>query len=179
MSDTQSYGASGPETQSHRLPDTVRPERYEIRLSPDLTARTFSGEETVFLNVREPVTEIVLNACELTIHTAAAVAVHGGTVRGTVALDEANERAVISFLQVINPGPWRLRLTFSGILNDKLHGFYHSTYKDTNGQEKALASTQFESTDARRAFPCWDEPALKAVFQTTLVIDERLTTISN
>ena len=71
------------------------------------------------------------------------------------------------------------RFSFSGILNDKLHGFYRSTYKDANGQEKPLASTQFESTDARRAFPCWDEPAFKAVYQVTLVVDEKLTAISN
>jgi puromycin-sensitive aminopeptidase len=64
-------------------------------------------------------------------------------------------------------------------LNDKLHGFYRSTYKGADGKDKPLASTQFESTDARRAFPCWDEPAFKAVFQVTLVIDEGLTAISN
>ncbi|HKA55052.1 MAG TPA: hypothetical protein VKJ47_15465, partial [Candidatus Binatia bacterium] len=61
MSDTRTYGSSTLDTQSYRLPETVRPERYEIRLTPDLTACTFAGEETVFVNVREPVTEIVLN----------------------------------------------------------------------------------------------------------------------
>ena len=65
------------------------------------------------------------------------------------------------------------------MLNDKLHGFYRSLYKGADGQDKPLASTQFESTDARRAFPCWDEPAFKAVYQVTLVIDEKLTAISN
>jgi len=72
-----------------------------------------------------------------------------------------------------------LLIEFSGILNDKLHGFYRSSYKGADGQDKPLASTQFESTDARRAFPCWDEPSLKAVFQVTLVVDEKLTAISN
>ena len=72
-----------------------------------------------------------------------------------------------------------MQIQFSGILNDKLHGFYRSTYKDADGQDKPLASTQFESTDARRAFPCWDEPAFKAVYQVTLVVDEKLTAISN
>jgi puromycin-sensitive aminopeptidase len=133
----------------------------------------------VALTVREPVTDIVLNACELTIHTVSVAAADGRTIHGTAALDEANERAVLSFPQSLTPGPWQLHVTFSGILNDKLHGFYRSTYKDANGQDKVLASTQFESTDARRAFPCWDEPALKAVFQVTLVIDTGLTAISN
>jgi puromycin-sensitive aminopeptidase len=179
MSDTRTYGSTTLDTQSYKLPETVRPERYEIRLTPDLTACTFAGEETVSVNVREPVTEIVLNAMELTIQAVSIVSADGKALPGTVTVDEINERAIVQFPQTLTPGPRKLHLTFSGILNDKLHGFYRSTYKDTNGQDKVLASTQFESTDARRAFPCWDEPALKAVFQTTLVIDERLTAISN
>src|SRR6185295_246052 len=103
----------------------------------------------------------------------------GKTISGSVRVDEANERMTFTFPQTLAPGQWHLHLQFSGILNDKLHGFYRSTYKDTHGQEKTLASTQFESTDARRAFPCWDEPAAKAVFQSTLVIDQSLTAISN
>src|SRR5262245_38082123 len=179
MSDTRSYGATTLDTQSYRLPETVRPERYEIRLTPDLKASTFAGEETIFVNVREPVTEIVLNAIELTILAVSIVSAEGKVLQGTSTLDEISERAILQFPQVLTPGPWQLHLTFSGILNDKLHGFYRSTYKDATGQDKMLASTQFESTDARRAFPCWDEPALKAVFQTTLVIPEGLTAISN
>ena len=168
-----------PSAPPHRLPDAVIPERYEIRLTPDLTASTFAGEEIVFLNVQEPVREVVLNVCELTIHSASAISAAGVTTEGKSALDEANERAVLSFSPALGPGTWKLRLVFSGILNDKLHGFYRSTYKDAKGQSKILASTQFESTDARRAFPCWDEPAFKAVFQVTLVIDGGLTAISN
>ncbi len=179
MSDTRTYGSTTLDTQSYKLPETVRPERYEIRLTPDLTACTFAGEETVSVNVREPVTEMVLNAMELTIQAVSIVSADGKALQGTVTVDEINERAIVQFPQPLTPGPWKLHLPFSGILNDKLHGFYRSTYKDANGQDKVLASTQFESTDARRAFPCWDEPALKAVFQTTLVIDERLTAISN
>src|SRR5262249_24854599 len=109
----------------------------------------------------------------------AVVSADGTVLQGTSTLDEIDQRATLQFPEVLTPGAWKLRLTFSGILNDKLHGFYRSTYKDVEGNDKLLASTQFESTDARRAFPCWDEPAAKAVFQTTLVIDEGLTAISN
>lgn len=179
MSDTRTYGAGTVDEQAYKLPTTVRPDRYEIRLTPDLKACTFAGEETVLVHIHEPVTEIVLNAIELTIHAVSVTPADGAVVQGTVTLEEINERATLSFSRTLAPGPYRLHLTFSGILNDKLHGFYRSTYKDANGQEKVLASTQFESTDARRAFPCWDEPASKAVFQTTLVIDEGLTAISN
>ncbi len=103
----------------------------------------------------------------------------GKLTAANVSLDSENEQAIFNFPDTLNPGRWELQITFSGILNDKLHGFYRSTYKDPNGLEKTLASTQFESTDARRAFPCWDEPAFKAVFQVTLVVDEKLTAISN
>src|SRR5262249_11223327 len=76
-------------------------------------------------------------------------------------------------------GRWRLRLTFRGTLNDKLRGFYRSVYKDPSGVSRTMAATQFEATDARRAFPCWDEPSFKAVFAVTLAIDPALTAVSN
>ena len=179
MADTRLYGSLTVEEQAYKLPTIVRPDRYQIRLTPDLTAFTFAGEEIVAVQVLEPTTEIILNAAELHIHSVAVVAQHGQTITGAVTLDEINERAIFTFPETLGPGPYQLQLTFSGILNDKLHGFYRSTYKDATGQDKMLASTQFESTDARRAFPCWDEPAHKAVFQTTLVIPEHLTAISN
>ena len=65
------------------------------------------------------------------------------------------------------------------MLNDQLHGFYRSTYTDDAGDTHTIATTQFESTDARRAFPCFDEPALKATFATTLLVDEGLLAVSN
>ena len=168
-----------PEQKPYRLPTTVVPERYEIKLTPDLSAAKFAGEEKVFIQVLEPVRQIVVNAAELEFQVASITGPGGKVVRGNVALDSENEQATFNFAETLNPGRWELEITFSGILNDKLHGFYRSTYKDANGQEKVLASTQFESTDARRAFPCWDEPACKAVFQVTLVVDEKLTAISN
>jgi puromycin-sensitive aminopeptidase len=179
MTDTHEQGSVFINDQSYRLPTTVTPERYQIRLTPDLKTFTFTGEETVTLSVHEPVKEISLNAAELNIRRVSVTDLKGEVIEGIVRLDEANERAVCTFPQTLAPGSWRLHLQFTGILNDKLHGFYRSTYKDMNGQEKMLASTQFESTDARRAFPCWDEPALKTVFQSTLVVDEQLTAISN
>lgn len=179
MSDTRTYGSATVDESSYKLPLTTRPERYQIRLTPDLTAFTFAGEETVTIQILEPVKEIVLNAAELQIHSVAATSPSGRTIAGEVSLDDINERAVLTFPETLTLGRWDLRLTFTGILNDKLHGFYRSTYKDAQGKDKMLASTQFESTDARRAFPCWDEPAHKAVFQTTLVIPDNLTAISN
>ncbi|MBI2367288.1 MAG: M1 family metallopeptidase [Deltaproteobacteria bacterium] len=168
-----------PEQKPYRLPLTVTPERYEIRLMPDMASATFDGEVRVAIQVNEPVGEICLNAAELAIRDVSIKAKSGKTIRGDATLDPENEQAALHFTETVGPGPWELQIKFSGILNDKLHGFYRSSYKNANGEEKTLATTQFESTDARRAFPCWDEPALKAVFQITLVVDEGLTAISN
>jgi puromycin-sensitive aminopeptidase len=167
------------EQKPHRLPLTVTPERYEIRLTPDLSAARFDGEEKIVVQVHAPVRQIRLNAAELVFKAVSIEPPAGKALQGDVTLDGENEQAALDFRETLTPGPWELRISFSGVLNDKLHGFYRSTYKDNNGQEKPLASTQFESTDARRAFPCWDEPAFKAVFQPTLVIDQGLTAISN
>src|SRR5216684_4451079 len=89
------------------------------------------------------------------------------------------ERARFLFPTSIEPGEYRLRLSFTGVLNDRLHGFYRSTYKDAGGVSHTIAATQFESTDARRGFPCWDEPAFKAVFGVTLVVPDGLAAVSN
>ncbi len=179
MADTQTHGAVAVDELAYKLPTNVRPERYQLRLTPDLISFTFAGQETVTISVLEPTADIYLNAAELQIHAVAVVTQRGENISGTVTLDEINERALLTFPHQLARGSYQLQLTFSGILNDKLHGFYRSTYKDAQGHDKTLASTQFEATDARRAFPCWDEPACKAVFQTTLVIPEQLTAISN
>ena len=167
------------EQKPHRLPLSVTPQRYEIRLLPDLSAARFVGEEKIVVQVHEPVRQVRLNAAELEFKAVSVEGPAGKVLVGDVTLDGENEQAVFDFRETLTAGRWELRVSFSGILNDKLHGFYRSTYKDNAGQEKPLASTQFESTDARRAFPCWDEPAFKAVFQPTLIIDQGLTAISN
>jgi puromycin-sensitive aminopeptidase len=167
------------EPKPHRLPTHVTPERYQIRLTPDLKTWTFAGEESVSVEVREPVDTIRLNAAELQFESVRVAGAAGKVLPATIALDAENERAIFTLPETLPPGSYDLQIKFSGILNDKLHGFYRSSYKDAQGNDKPLASTQFESTDARRAFPCWDEPAFKAVFQVTLVVDEGLTAISN
>ncbi|MBM4125395.1 MAG: M1 family peptidase, partial [Nitrospira sp.] len=163
----------------YRLPRSVVPTRYDLRLEPDLAASTFTGSETITVTVNEATEEIVLNAAELAITDAAMEDAGGGVNRATVDLEEAAERCRLRFPSPLRPGTWSLRLSFKGILNDKLRGFYRSTYQDSNGQSQVLAATQFEATDARRCFPCWDEPDFKAVFAATLAIDPALTAVSN
>lgn len=167
------------ERKAHRLPTTVTPEHYRLKLTPNLSDWTFTGEANIAVRVREPVREVVLNAAELDFHDVSLRLSDGRLLKGKPRFDPDNEQAALSFDETVPPGAAELQVRFSGILNDKLHGFYRSTYKSSDGREKRLASTQFESTDARRAFPCWDEPAFKAVFQVTLVVDRGLTAISN
>jgi puromycin-sensitive aminopeptidase len=163
----------------YKLPANVTPEYYELRLAPDLKAFTFAGEESVTVRVHEATAEVVLNALELEIDRVTAERSGGPSISGRGGLDPAHERAKLHFDRSLDPGQWRLKIAFRGILNDKLHGFYRSQYKDDVGNTHIVASTQFESTDARRAFPCWDEPAQKARFKVTLVVDEKLAAFSN
>ena len=96
-----------------------------------------------------------------------------------ITLDEETERATFTFAEALPAGRATLHTGFRGLLNDKLRGFYRSTFTDADGVEQVIATTQFEATDARRAFPCWDEPAHKAAFAVTLVVDEDLFAVSN
>ncbi len=161
------------------LPATVRPARYAIRLEPDLERFTFDGEETVAIDVSQPVSEIVLNAIELEVHSAALKGNGVSLTARDIRLDAGRETATLDFGESVAPGRYDLALTFTGTLNDKLHGFYRSQYAGPDGEIRYMAATQFEATDARRSFPCWDEPECKATFQVTLSIPTGLKAISN
>jgi puromycin-sensitive aminopeptidase len=166
--------------QEYRLPRTVVPTRYDLTLEPDLDAGTFDGTVQATLEVREPVTEIVLNANELRLDDAALVAADGRTVEvSKILTDDDVERATVDLAETAEPGRWTLRLSFRGELNPRLTGFYRSTYTSEDGKTHVIGTTHFEATDARRAFPCWDEPDLKAVFAMTLVVEEGLAAVSN
>ncbi len=164
-----------------RLPRDVVPTRYELTIAPDLDAASFVGQERIELEVVAPTSSIVCNAAELEV-TKATLSWPGGSPQAvdlTISLDEQLERVTFTPPRQVLTGPCVLECEFSGVLNDKLRGFYRSTFKDESGQERVLAVTQFESTDARRAFPCWDEPDRKAVFSVTLEVESGLLAISN
>jgi puromycin-sensitive aminopeptidase len=169
-----------------RLPPGVVPKRYAIRLAPDLSAATFDGDEQIEIEISEARTSIVLNVTELEIHQAmlsigwqSEGAEPDGEHALSIALDEAAEFLTLGAPETITPGKYTLSIGFSGILNDKLCGFYRSTFQDDDGNERVIATTQFEETDARRAFPCFDEPALKAVFSITLDVPPGQFAVSN
>jgi puromycin-sensitive aminopeptidase len=164
----------------YRLPRTVIPTRYGLTLEPDLDAGTYVGSAEIAVSVTESVTEIVLNAVDLHISEGSISANDGRHIEiSKVRMDAETERAHMELDAAVDPGEWSIRLDFRGELNDKLVGFYRSTYEGPGGDTEVIATTHFEATDARRAFPCWDEPDLKAVFGVTLIVSPELTALSN
>jgi aminopeptidase N/puromycin-sensitive aminopeptidase len=158
---------------AQRLPDAVAPVSYDMKFTPDLPTATFAGEETIHVTLLQDADHIVLNAAELKIPMAEVTA-GGSTQTATVTYDPAKEQATLTLPKAVPAGPADLHMTFTGTLNNELRGFYLSQTK-----RRRYAVTQFEPTDARRAFPSFDEPAYKAVFNVTLVIDKDDTAISN
>ena len=161
------------------LPDNVLPRRYDLTLQPDLGQFTFRGEETIEVEVVSATSEISLNCDEIEIQEASVT--HGGvtTTASRIGYDKAREIVTLEFTEPVPAGSASLRIKFTGELNDKLRGFYRSQYTNVEGETAYLATTQFEATDARRAFPCWDEPARKAIFRVTLIIPEEMVAVSN
>ena len=154
---------------AQRLPEGVHPESYTLILTPDLKAATFTGDETITVTLEKPSKTITLNAAEITF---VSVAVAGQTA--TVSLDPDKEQATFTFANTLPAGKVTLAIKYTGILNGQLRGFYLSKTARRN-----YAVTQFEPTDARRAYPSFDEPALKATYSLTLIIDKGDTAISN
>jgi aminopeptidase N/puromycin-sensitive aminopeptidase len=156
-----------------RLPTTVIPTHYALKLTPDLKSATFSGEEAIDVNIKQPTRSITLNAIEITFQMVT-IDSGGSQQTGTVSLDAAKQQATFTFPDIIPAGNATIKVRYTGILNNELRGFYLSKTARRN-----YAVTQFEATDARRAFPCFDEPAFKASYDISLVIDAADTAISN
>ena len=160
--------------QAQRLSTNVIPSHYALAFTPDLKAATFSGSEVIDIDIKEPSNAITLNAIELKIQHADILYINGGAESGVVTLDPEKQQATFTFPKTIPAGNASLRIRFTGILNNELRGFYLS-----RTAKRSYAVTQFESTDARRAFPCFDEPAFKAEFSISLTINAGDTAISN
>ncbi|HXE91195.1 MAG TPA: M1 family metallopeptidase [Terriglobales bacterium] len=158
---------------ARRLPGNVVPEHYELTFKPDLKAAKFAGEETIRVNVARPTSTVTLHALEIEFHEVT-IAQAGKKQKAEVALDPKAETATFAVGKALQPGPAEIHVRYAGILNGQLRGFYLSKGKGRN-----YATTQMEPTDARRAFPSFDEPAFKATFAITLVVDQGDTAISN
>ncbi|KAI9894381.1 MAG: Aminopeptidase 2 mitochondrial [Vezdaea aestivalis] len=163
------------------LPANVRPLNYDLKLEPNFDDFTYKGEVVIDLDVVHETTSIALNTLELDLHSTT-VSSGSDVVSSSpkVSYNQSNQTTTISFDKSLPGGSKaQLRHTFTGQLNDKMAGFYRSSYNGKDGKPRYIATSQMEPTDARRAFPCFDEPALKATFDITLVADNHLTCLSN
>ena len=161
------------------LPENVTPVNYKLRLNPDLTKFNFCGEVSIKVTIKNPTHEIVLNSAELEIENVSVVAGQNEVNISEFRLDEDTETLHIITTDIFPAGDSNIDIRYKGELNDRLLGFYRSSYEDQNGDQRFLAATQFESTDARRAFPCWDEPERKSTFDVTLTVRQEFTAVSN
>ena len=160
------------------LPANVRPYHYTLSIEPDFEQFTFKGHVDINLLVVEETQEIVLNANELEIDRVQVKGLPPQDLKFT--LNPQKERLAISLPSKLPVGDYLLRIDYRGHVNDKMAGFYRSTYTEkASGLPRVMGVTQFEATDARKAFPCWDEPAVKATFDIELVVPQGMTALSN
>lgn len=157
------------------LPQGVAPKHYSLYLEPDLTNFKYTGKVEIDIRITESTNTITLNSSSLIIKSASVNSIDAIKIEET----EENSQLKLTFDDSFQPGTQALSLEFEGELNDKMRGFYRSVYKDENGKESIVATTQMEATDCRRAFPCFDEPALKATFDISIAADSKYTVLSN
>ena len=172
-----------------KLPKEVVPTDYSIRIVPNIDKSasrtdssrgelTFTGTETVKLNVCSPVHQLVLNALELEITEAS---LDGKALpKSAIKTDREKELLTLALPSELARGDHTLALSFSGKINQQGQGLFYMHYHEQgSGTKKIMLGTQFEATDARRFFPCWDEPVFRARFQLTAVVPENWLAVSN
>ncbi|MGH9494574.1 MAG: M1 family metallopeptidase [Candidatus Sulfotelmatobacter sp.] len=159
---------------AQRLPEVARPENYKLTFNPNMESAKFEGDETISLRVLKTTSDITLNAADIDFHDVT-ITSGGATQKAKVTPEKDKEMVVLSVEKPLAAGPATVHLTYAGILNNEMRGLYLG--KDDQGRK--YVSTQFEATDARRAFPSFDEPDYKATFDIGVIADKGLATISN
>jgi aminopeptidase N len=161
-----------------KLPKDVVPTDYSVRIVPDIDKLAFAGTETVKLKASSRVSQLVLNAHELKIEAAA---IDGKELSASaIKTDNKNELLTLNLQSRLATGEHTLTLRFTGKINQQGQGLFYMRYQEQDsGAWKIMLGTQFEATDARRFFPCWDEPVFRARFQLTAVVPENWLAVSN
>ena len=163
------------QAETGRLPTGVTPLAYDITVAPDAAKLTFSGEETITVDVAAPTSVLTLNAADLEISSA----VLDGSAQGLVKIDASSQTASLTFAQPLAKGQHRLKLVYTGKINQSASGLFAIDYKGVDGKDARMLVTQFEAPDARRFAPMWDEPALKATFKLSALAPTGQTAFSN
>ncbi|KAK7043674.1 Aminopeptidase 2 mitochondrial [Paramarasmius palmivorus] len=169
------------DTSQYRLPTNVKPSHYDLTIQTDLDKLTFNGYVKISLDVKEDTDTIVLNSNGLQLGKAT---VYSDALKKSEAeieqtYDEKETRVTFKFPTVFPAGSKaELQISYSGELKDNMVGYYRSSWEH-EGKTKYYALTQFEPVDARRAFPSWDEPQLKATYAITLISKVNTTSVTN
>lgn len=165
------------------LPAKVKPVHYRVTMEPDLANLTYTGHVEIDVDVVEATKSVSVNSLDLKILAAKVFPKRGMAEESPVtnqSYDDDSQALTLEIAQdLVQNTTATIRLDYEGILNDKMAGFYRSLYKDEAGKTWTVATTQMEPTDCRRAFPCFDEPALKAKFDVTIIHEPHLTALSN
>ena len=159
-----------------RLPKTVVPAHYAIDLKPDLTILAVSGSEVVDIKVLEPTDRLVLNAVDMVVQSASLDGEAGQVA--AIALQPKAQTVTLSFPHALSAGPHKLRIAFTGRINSFGRGLFVVDYPTGHGRKRMIA-TELEPADARRIFPCWDEPAFKASFEPSVTVPRNFLALSN
>lgn len=160
-----------------RLPKTVLPRHYRVDLNPDLGTNAIAGHEVVTIDVMEPTEIIILNALDMTLARASLLDIPGQSA--VISLDPAHETAHLAFPTPIKPGTYRLAIDFTGQLNAFGRGLFRVSYSGDGTTPDTMIASQNEPADARRIFPCWDEPAFKASFEPSITVPNDFSAYSN
>lgn len=164
---------------SMRLPKTVFPVHYDLSIHPNLTTLDFSGAVRIQLDVREDTKTIVLHAKQMQVSNVFLLSPEGVRPLKVLEYHRFHQLALVSDTTLTKGRKYEVHMEFAANLSDSFHGFYKSSYHTSTGEVRVLASTQFEATFARGAFPCFDEPAFKANFTIQIVREPRHIAISN
>jgi aminopeptidase N len=163
------------DTAPGRLPKDVVPEDYDIALIPDITAHSVRGTEAVSLKVRSATATLTFNSLNQKLDH---VLFDGHPVSG-VQSDDKTQLTIVTLEKAAPPGRHRLTFSFDGKIESQPFGLYTQEFRRPDGTTDLLLSTKFEATDARRMFPCWDEPAFRATFRLTVTVAAAWATIGN
>lgn len=165
-----SKGATA-ETVTTQLPRTVVPSHYDVTVTPDAQALTFTGKVAISVQVLAPTSTITLQAADLTFGKASLAASGGKAVgEAKVTTDAEAQTATFTFAKPVAPGAYVLSIDYAGKINTQANGLFSLDYEAADGSKKRALFTQFENSDARRFMPSWDEPFYKATYDLKAIV---------